>query len=491
MLCLWFPQLASERSLRIRPVEGPFALTARAGNAEHLHCLNPAAAALGLARGMALADARAICPGLVTRPADLPAETAFLTALIRWAGRYSPLVGRDGAEGLVADIAGVAHLFGGEAALIADARARLARAGVTVRAGLADTRGAAHALARAATAGDSGIAPPGTTAAALRDLPLGLLRIDHDTVTALARLGLRTVGELMAQPRAPLTRRFGPAPFLRLDQALGAVPEPLAADPLPPHYGIRLSLPEPIGRVQDVAAGLDRLLGPLCARLAAAQAGARRLRFELRRTDGSQAVVEIGLARPMRDPARIAPLFARGIEGVEAGFGIDRLRLQATVVEPLAPQQLGAPRAAAEDALADLITRLGNRLGFDRIRRFHPADSHIPERSFQTLPVAYSDPAGPWPAGPDRPLLIFPPEPVFDAGPAGSRPPARFRWRRVRFDTARATGPERLAPEWWFDDPAWRQGLRDYWKVETRQGRRLWLFFTPQAPAWQVQGEFA
>lgn len=57
--------------------------------------------------------------------------------------------------------------------------------------------------------------------------------------------------------------------------------------------------------------------------------------------------------------------------------------------------------------------------------------------------------------------------------------------------TKAAHGPERIAPEWWFDDPAWRNGLRDYWRVETDQGRRLWLFHTPQSPSWAVQGEFA
>ena len=83
---------------------------------------------------------------------------------------------------------------------------------------------------------------------------------------------------------------------------------------------------------------------------------------------------------------------------------------------------------------------------------------------------------------------------------ASGNPPASFRWRRVRFTTLRALGPERITPEWWFDDPAWRSGLRDYWRIETREGPRLWLFHTPQTPDWpapggaqnwHVQGEFA
>ncbi|MDR5653197.1 DNA polymerase Y family protein [Ruixingdingia sedimenti] len=485
LLSIWFPRLASDASLRRRPVEGPFALTLRSGNADHLHCLTPAAAAEGLARGMALAEARAICPALATRPADLAQEAAALAALRRWAGRYGPLVAAEGSDGLIADITGVAHLFGGEAALRDDLHARLDRMGLAAASAIAGSRGAAHALARHG----GGIIAAGALAAGLAPLPVAALRIDHDTAEALCRLGLPRIGDLIPLPRAPLTRRFGAGLALRLDQALGRQDEPLSPEPEPPHFGARLTLPEPIGRQEDVMAGLDRLLDRLCARLAEHHRGARRLALELRRVDHATARVEIGLARPLRDPARIAALFAKGVEEVEAGFGIDALRLTAPVTEPLPPEQTG-PRsapAAGQDALADLISRLGNRLGFDRVQRLAPAESLIPERSFLITPAAHTVPATAAPPGPPRPAILFPPEPALDAA---GHPPRAFRWRRQPFTTRRATGPERIAPEWWLDDPAWRSGLRDYWRIDTQEGPRLWLFHTPQAPGWHVQGEF-
>ena len=491
LLSIWFPRLASDASLRRRPAAGPLALTLKARGAEHLHCLNPEAEACGLHRGMALADARAIRPDLATRPADLAQEAAALAGLRRWAGRYAPLVATEGADGLIADITGVAHLFGGEAALRADLGARLDRAGFAHASAVADTRGAAHALARCG----GGIVAEGMLVRGLGPLPVSALRIDHDTAEALARVGLERIGDLIALPRAPLARRFGPGLVMRLDQALGARPEPVAAAPDPPHFGVRMTLPEPIGLQDDVMAGLRRLLDRLCDKLAAHRMGARRMRLELRRVDRAGAQIEIGLARPMRDPARIAALFGQGVAALEAGFGFDALRLSATAAEPLAPEQTGAAPSSARggDALADLVSRLGNRLGFERVLRFLPADSLIPERSFLTAPAAWSDPA-PFSrrAGPPRPLTLFAPEPVTPLeGPPSARPPARFRWRRMDFATLRATGPERIAPEWWLDDPAWRSGLRDYWRIETAQGPRLWLFFTPQAPAWSAQGEFA
>lgn len=490
LLSIWFPRLASDTSLRRRPIEGPFALIYRSGNAEHVHCLNTESEKRGLRRGMAQADARAICPDLITRPANLTHEAATLAALRRWAGRYAPMVAVDGTDGLIADITGVPHLFGGEAELRGDLHARLERAGLTVASAIAETRGAAYALARHG----GGVVPEGGLVDGIGRLPVSALRIDSKTAEALARMGLIHISNLLSQPRAPLARRFGPGLLMRLDQALGVQPEPVAPAAEAPHFGVRMTLPDPIGLRADVMAGLSRLLARLCEKLEFHHMGARRLRLELHRVDRETAQIEIGLARAMRDSARIAALFAKGVEEVEAGFGIDAMRLSAHVTEALAPEQLGGgPTLRHEDALADLFSRLGNRLGFDRVLRLLPAQSKIPERSFLLSPAAYSD-AEPPPLrkGPERPIIIFPPEPVMVAAlHQPGTPPARFRWRRMQFSTLRATGPERIAPEWWFDDPAWRSGLRDYWKVETCEGPRLWLFHTPQASNWFAQGEFA
>jgi protein ImuB len=481
-------------SLRSRPVEGPFALTHRWGNADHLHCVSLAALARGLSRGMALADARAICPELTTRPADLSREAAALATLRRWAGRYAPMVGTDGVDGLMADISGVPHLFGGEEDLRDDLQARLERAGLAAASAIAETRGAAHALARHG----GGIVPDGRLAEGIGRLPVAALRVDHDTADTLSRMGLSRIADLIPLPRAPLARRFGPGLVLRLDQALGVQSEPVAAEPDAPHFGVRMTLPEPIGLQSDVMAGLARLLERLCVKLALHRRGARRMRLELRRVDRGTVGVEIGLARPMRDPSRIAALFAKGVDEIDSGFGIDALRLSAPVTEAMAPEQIGGgPVLRHDDALADLLSSLGNRIGFDRVLRLLPAESLIPERSFVLSPAAYSA-AEPSPHrdGTLRPITIFLPEPVQAAS---GTPPASFRWRRMRFTTLRATGPERIAPEWWFDDPAWRSGLRDYWRIETNEGPRLWLFVTPQAQSgwtpetqnWFVQGEFA
>jgi protein ImuB len=453
-------------------------LTRHEKNTDRIYCLNRAAEAQGLHRGMGVSDARAYCPDLQSQPADPRADARFLQMLARWSKRYCPWVGLDGADGVMLNIAGSAHLFGGEAAMLDDMRHRLARGGLNVRIAAADTRGAAWALTRYGRSAQDDI----------RTLPVAALRLEAKTDTALQRLGLRKISDLLDLPRATIARRFGPDVLLRLDQAMGAQDEVITPLGEAPHYGARITLPEPIGLAADVMAGTERLLRRLCDKLKEQDMGARRLQLTLRRVDQGAQQVELRLAAPMRDAARILPLFERGVSAVDAGFGIDQLRLEATQVEPLLPVQITTTTAARPDGLDDLITRLGNRIGLENVQRFLPADSHIPERSFQIVPAAYSTVQGAWSRHRPRPLKLFPPEPI--AG-TGARPPARFRWRRMALTTGRSTGPERIAPEWWLPDEAWRSGVRDYWHVETREGRRLWLFYTPQSPAWFVHGEFA
>jgi protein ImuB len=528
------PHLAAEAALRHEGRPGlarPFAVVERLHGALRLVSVNPAAAAAGLAAGLGLADARALCPALVTRPAAPQRLAAFRRALVRWAGRFSPIAAAEG-DTLVLDATGCAHLFGGEGPMLEALAAGLAGLGLTARAAMADTKGAAWALAHYGAA-PLAVAPQGHGRAAIEPLPVAALRLEPEAAEGLAALGLTTVGDAARIPRGALARRFGLATLRRLDQALGAEPEPVAPERPAPVFAVRLTLPEPIGLLADVTAGAERLLARLCRTLEAHGMGARALRLTARRVDGADVQAAVTLARPLREPARLAALLAPRLAGIDAGHGLDALRLEATLAEPLRPVQTAParPGTGGGEALADLLTRLGNRIGFEHLLRFLPAESHIPERAFTLAAAAWSEPEAFPLAGPPRPLVLFPPDPVAVEGPlppdtpppAGgsspapsplvgeeqgggatprpastapspaATPPARFRWRGRWLTPAAVHGPERLAPEWWWHDPAWATGLRDYWQVETAEGPRLWLFHTPEAPrpGWFAQGEFA
>ncbi|MBH1974089.1 MAG: DNA polymerase Y family protein [Rhodobacteraceae bacterium] len=531
ILSLWFPRLAAERVLRQRrdTLPAAFAIVGERNGAQVLVSLNGLAEAAGLQLGQPLRDATAMCPAIVTRVADPVAEAAFLTVLRRWADKFSPWVAEEAPDSLVIDLTGCAHLFGGEAGLLVQVEADCADLGLTVRTGLADTRGAAWALARYAgqvaaparngdaiqqearatrsravkrrgwgrggaapglPASDTPqgvIAPPGGARAALAQLPLAALRLEPAVIEGLKSLGLRRVEDVLTLPRAPFARRFGAPALRRLDQALGIEPEPVAPARAPLHFATRLTFPDPIGLREDIEAGIDRLLPALCARLKEAGRGARRVRLQAFRCDNTVQMAEIGLARPANTPDRIRPLLWLKLDGIDPGFGIDCLRLEAVETEPLhAVQHAGhfdasnraASRREADTALDDLIGKLGARLGMEEVTRLHPGQSHIPEKSAITLAAAWSEPhPAPWPETQvPRPLLLFRAE-VVTAPEDDPTPPATFRWRRRELATRVAIGPERIFPEWWLEDADWRSGPRDYWRVETTEGDRLWLFY--------------
>lgn len=547
ILSLWFPRLGVERILRSEPwlVAQPVAVVRADGPAQVLASLSAEAEATGLYTGQPLRDAHATCADLLTRAAVPHRDAAFLNALHRWAGKFSPWVAAEAPDALVIDLTGCAHLFGGEAGLARQVSQDCADLGLTARFGIADTLGTAWALARFTAqhtgpshrSGDAvdqeapatraragkrrhwergGAAPAVTTPSPVQDriagvgeswralspLPVAALRIDAATREQLQRLGLRRIGDLIGQPRAGLARRFGRGLVDRLDQAMGSAPEPVSPAPPPERFSVRLSFPDPIGLEDDVAAGVQRMLDQLCKRLRARARGARVLRLEAYRCDGQMQWQTVTAAVASNDAHRLMPLVRLRIGALEAGPGIDMLRLEAVHHEPLHARQAaghaeaaarGMARRATGAALEDLIGRLGARIGMEAITRRHPAQSHIPEKSAQVLAAAWSDPASAWPAPPvPRPLLLWRPEPV--QAPQSPRLPDRFRWRGRDFAPKGATGPERIAPEWWLDDPDWRSGARDYWRVETDRGDRLWLFFAHGGAisgGWFCQGAFA
>jgi protein ImuB len=225
IIAVALPWLVAEHRLRAEGQAGlatPFAVAGQVGGALRLIGVNRTGAAAGLSPGMALSDARAICPGVLTRT-DVPERRAvFLAALTRWAERFSPLVGRDQADALILDATGAAHLFGGEAAMLAALTEALADHGLSARAAMADTKGAAWALAHYGGDDAPVIVPPGRTRQAIGALPTAALRLEPDTTETLAKVGLTTIEPLTRMPRGGLARRFGLDAMRRLDQALGA-----------------------------------------------------------------------------------------------------------------------------------------------------------------------------------------------------------------------------------------------------------------------------
>jgi protein ImuB len=501
----------------------PFVLVDRTGRGVVLHAVDATARhRFGLYPGQSHADARAIAPALVSASAEPEEERRALKALALWFERFSPLAAADagrpgetssGQEGLLIDMTGGAHLFGGEEALLEEILRRLKAAGIPAAAAIADTPGAAFALARWSGQA-AAVAPPGKTREALAELPVEALRLDDDAVRLLARFGLQRVGDLYALPRAGLARRFpgdqGLALVRRLDQALGAEAEPLKPERPPADYRVWQAFAEPLLEAEGVAHALPALAQALCAQLEQDGQGARQLALDAFRTDGRVTRLVAGLSAPSRAPAHLLRLIKeKGIESLDLGFGADALMLSALAVEPLAGRQAeldGDPRlrggeAQMQETLAGLIDRLQARLGEGAVTRPQGVESHLPERSERRAPAGpRPPPAAAAPPLRPRPLLLLdPPEPVEALAELPDAAPSRFTWRRVAHRVAKAQGPERLSPEWWRPEASLgpRARTRDYYAVEDDSGRRYWLFREglydrlegdEDLPRWWIQG---
>ena len=378
VVSLWLPRFGTERLAQARPhptrsgairserAVDPLAVAVSLGGRRLVLAVNAAAEAAGVCPGLTLADARALLPGLAVADHDPVAEGRVLDRLAEAAERYTPWTrvdhGEEGAgAGLWLDITGVAHLFGGEEMLLTDLLARLACRGWTARAAVADTGPAAWAVARHATdiARPFVIVPEEGATAALAPLPVAALRLPPVDAEALARLGLRRIGDLLSLPRPSLARRFGPLPGRRLDEALGRRRAPLSPRrPVAPHHA-RQIFAEPILEAEAIAAALRRLVAALAQGLARRAEGARRLELACHRVDDSVCRLAVGTGHPSRDPDHLCRLFTEHLGRVDPGFGIEVLVVSAPVVEPLGALQLGFAEVAAGgpgDGLDALLT---------------------------------------------------------------------------------------------------------------------------------------
>lgn len=508
ILAIWLSALAMDRWRLAIGEEGkafdaePLVLIADTAHGPRIEATNRAAAAAGARQGMMLADARTLCPEIATAPSDPAGDLAFLENLAVWAQRWGPWSALDAPDGLLVDVTAVPHLFGGEPRLLADVGEAFARRELTIRTAIAPTAGAAWALAhygpdRAIVEG------PEEIERALSDLPVAALRLDQDVVTVLRRLGLKRMGELATIGRDAIQRRFrnrkSPAanPLIRLDQLLGRVPEPLL--PVVPQQVplVQRRLLEPIRHRQLLDTVVADLAEDMARELEGRGQGARRLELGMWRVDGEVVMRRLELAAATRDADHIVRLFASRLDDVEAGFGIEMLRLRASWAEPLALEQ-GDIEAAAENhgtSLSACIDRLTVRLGPKAVSRPVPFASHIPERAQRWQPPLDPEPASQGElAFHRRPLkLLDKPEQiaVLYATPDGY--PQRFRWRGQVHEVARVEGPERIAPEWWRERGTAR--LRDYYRIEDGEGRRYWIYRLGLigdgrggAPDWYLQG---
>jgi protein ImuB len=452
-------------------------MVGRSGRKRLVLASDAAAQALRLDPGMAATQARALCAELVVHDADPDADAAALDQLALWALRlYAPIVAVDPPAGLVLDVTGAAHLFGGEDVLLTDMIRRLAATGFHAHAAMAGSWGAAHALARF-VARPTIIVPSDQSGRAIAHLPTWALRLPDGMADALGKMGIDTVGEIEAKPRAPLALRFGPELTRRLDQAHGRTAEPIEPVEAPELIQARRVFAEPISAPETLARYSLKLVEALCEALEAKGLGARTLDLRFHRVDNRIEVIRVGLAKPVRDIKRLTRLLCDKLETVDPGFGVEAMVLAAPMAEPLTwkPVATDLTQVAGPD-VADLVDTLANRLGAGRLYRAAPAQSDVPERSVRKLAPTAPPNGETWPAHWPRPTrLLTHPERIEALALLPDQPPVSFTWRGMRRRVKRADGPERIFGEWWRRDGE-LDAVRDYFQLEDEAGERFWVY---------------
>ncbi|MBI2689719.1 MAG: DNA polymerase Y family protein [Acidobacteria bacterium] len=419
---------------------------------------------------------------------DVPSDR--LTPLVEWCDRYSPLVSQDGCDGIILDITGCAHLFGGEGPLLADLRRRLRQMGMECRGAIADAWGIAWALARYGRK----FIVHGETAAELDPLPVEALRLPEETALELRRLGLLTIAAVRKVPRRSLAARFGATLLVRLDQAFQQAAEPLTPwRPPAPYRASRVS-GEPITTVPAVEYVLRDLLREICERLEKNYLGSRHMELACYRMDGTLDRCKVRTSKPTRSIRHLMRLFSGRLDALRAGFGFETFVLSVLDVEALHPAQLSLSLSdtVEEEASFDaLVDRLGMRLGFHDVNRIRVCESYLPEHAVELHPaIAPTITSAEWPDYRVRPIRLIDPPMSIEVSiliPGGS--PVQFFVGRQKHLVVRSEGPERLTPEWW-RERGMRWGTRDYYRIEDDQGLRLWIF-CDSSEHWFLHGHFA
>ena len=492
---IWFRNLRTDwftrRQAALRNI--PFVLSSPDHGRMVITAANAVAQSYGIDIGMTVADARVILPSLQILDDKPEHSNKLLKGLAEWCIRYSPFVAIDSVDGLILDATGCTHLWGDEEKYLSDIITRLKNLGYNVHAAMANTIGAAWALAHYGK--ESFIVKSNQQITALLSLPVEALRLEPEISEKLHSLGLKQIGNIISMQRSALRRRFGEHILQRLDQVIGnkeEIIEPI--QPVEP-YQERLPCLESIVTATGIEIALQRLLETLCNHLQQEQKGLRIATLKCFRADNKIVQIEIGTNHPSFNIVHLFKLFELKIETIEPGPGIDLFILEARKVEPVSPlqQRLWQKSNGLNNIhLSELIDRFSGKFGANHIHRFMPAEHYWPERSFKSVSSLEEKPSIPWRVDKRRPLQVLQnPERIDVTAPVPDYPPMNFRYKGKLHKIIKADGPERIEQEWWL-----QQGQhRDYYYVEDEEGKRYWLFrsghYVDRNYQWFIHGFFA
>ncbi|WP_207424578.1 Y-family DNA polymerase [Desertivirga brevis] len=493
---IWFRYLVTDWLCIRKPelLHVPFVFATSIQNRKVITAVNSIAEADGIHTGMPVADARAMVPVLEVFDDKVDRNVKLLKAIGEWCIRYSPIVAINAPDNLVLDVTGCTHLWGGESQYLHELISRFKSRGYYIQTALADTVGAAWAMAHFGLNGS--VIESGKQAEALLPLPPTALRLEMEVLERLHKLGLYQVRNFVSMPRSVLRRRFGEGILQRLSQALGTEEEPLSPIHIIEPYQERLPCLEPIHTVSGIEIAIQKLLDVLCQRLYKESKGIRKAVLRCYRIDGRIEQVAIGTNKATHHIPHLFKLFQIKISSIEPALGIELFVIEATKVEEISPSQeaLWLENAGQNmEEVSELLDRLSARIGAECIHRYFPEEHFWPERSIKLAVSIIDKPTAIWPTDRYRPtLLLSKPEKIEVSAPIPDYPPMTFRYKDKLHYVKKSDGPERIEREWWLDPGE----HRDYYQVEDQEGNRYWLFrsghYSDTATSdWYIHGFFA
>jgi protein ImuB len=453
---------------------------------------NTAAQAQGVQANMVVADCRAILPSLQVLNDRQGRAEKLLTAIAEWSMRYTPRAAVDLPDGIMLDVSGCPHLWGGELPYLNDILTKLRRIGYDVQGAMADTVGMAWAVSRFGKA--TSIIETGRQVEALLSLPPAALRLDAAILQRLHKLGLHQIRNFISMPRSALRRRFGQQLLTRLDQALGQeieIIEPL--HPIEP-YQERLPCLEPIRSAVGIEIVLKRLLEILCSRLSKDEKGLRKCIFKAYRVDSNIQQIDISTGYPSHNAVHLFKLFENKIAALQPDLGFELFIMVAPTVEnmPSVQDVLWSSTNHNDVIVTELLDRITNKIGRNTINRYLPVEHHWPEWSIKPTSSLQEKATTDWRTDLPRPIhLLTIPEEIVVTVPIPDYPPMLFKYNGQLHNISKSEGPERIEREWWIDDGLYR----DYYCVEDEAGARYWLFrlgsYNDSDSKWFIHGFFA
>ena len=493
-VAVWFRHLKTDWMCRHQPhlKEVPFVLASPQHGRLVITEVSHPAKDKGLYAGMVVADARVVLPQVEVLDDKPELAEKLLLKLAQWCIRYTPLASVDLPSGLLLDVSGCAHLWGGEEAYLRSLHSRLKGFGYHIRVAMADTTGAAWAVARYGRV--KAIIPPGGQVEAIMTLPPIALRIGSDIHQKLVKLGLNQTGSFMNMQRSVLRRRFGEALLTQLDYATGAKEEILHPVSIAEPYAERLPCVEPINTRKGIEIALERLLEALCSRLQTEGKGVRAALFSGYRVDDKKEEISIRTNYASHNPQHLFKLFDIKLGTIEPALGIELFTLEAKVEDVTTLQEtLWTTNSSLESKeVSELLDGLQSRFGNGVVHRYLPDEHHLPERSIRLADSLSELPSTPWQEDKWRPIHVLPkPEPIEVTAPIPDYPPINFRYNKKLYQVAKADACERIEQEWWIEGGQ----HRDYYIVEDEEGKRYWVYrlghYTADAvPRWFIHGFF-